>query len=346
MNVETVPNHVVSFYENILRPVLFCLDPEKAHELAIGLLRAASQTSLLPKTPGIDHRLRRTVFGLEFPNPVGLAAGFDKNGVALPALGALGFGFIEIGTITAHAQPGNPKPRMFRIPQAQALINRLGFNNEGADVVGNRLRSLRATGRWPAVPVGINLGKSRVVPVENAVKDYLKALHLVRDIGDYFVINVSSPNTPGLRSLQSPAALGPLCSELKRELGPKPLLLKIAPDLGWAEMDDVLVTAQETGIAGIIATNTTTDQSTIPPARRREGGLSGAPLRERSYSVLKHIKERSRLPVVSVGGIMSAADALARLDAGADLIQVYTGFIYRGPRFVGQICRQLARARE
>jgi dihydroorotate dehydrogenase len=330
---------VVSFYENILRPVLFRLDPEKAHELAIGLLRVASQAPVLPKS--VDHRLRRTVFGLDFPHPVGLAAGFDKNGVALPALGALGFGSIEVGTVTAVAQPGNPRPRMFRAPEAQALVNRLGFNNEGADVVGNRLRSLRATERWPSVPVGINLGKSRAVPVESAVEDYLKALRLLRDVGDYFVINVSSPNTPGLRSLQAPAALGPLCSALKRELGPKPLLLKIAPDLGWGEVDEVLVTAEETGIAGIIATNTTIDQSAIPPERRTEGGLSGAPLRERSYLVLKHIKERSSLPVVSVGGIMSAADAIARLDAGADLIQVYTGFIYRGPGFVGEICQKL-----
>jgi dihydroorotate dehydrogenase len=332
---------VVSFYENILRPVLFRLDPEKAHELAIGLLRVASQAPVLPKSGGIDDRLRRTVFGLHFPNPVGLAAGFDKNGVALPALGALGFGSIEVGTVTALAQPGNPRPRMFRVPEMQALVNRLGFNNEGADVVASRLRRLRGTERWPSAPVGINLGKSRAVPVQSAVEDYLKALRLLRDVGDYFVINVSSPNTPGLRSLQAPAALAPLCSELKGELGPKPLLLKIAPDLSWSEVDEVLVTAQETGIAGIIATNTTIDQSAIPAARRTEGGLSGAPLRERSYVVLKHIKKRSSLPVVSVGGIMSAGDALARLDAGADLVQVYTGFIYHGPGFAGEICQKL-----
>ena len=279
--------------------------------------------------------------GLSFPNPVGLAAGFDKNGIAIPALAALGFGSVEIGTVTAAAQPGNPKPRMFRLPEAEAIINRLGFNNRGAAAMAERLQTLRQSTRWPAIPVGINIGKSRVVPLEDAVEDYLKSLRLLREHGDYFVLNVSSPNTPGLRSLQDPAALGPLCATLRQELVQKPLLLKIAPDLTWKEIDDIVATAESTGISGIIATNTTIDLSGVPSPRQTEGGLSGTPLRERSYEVLKYVKARSRLSVISVGGVMNTTDAVARFDAGADLIQLYTGFIYRGPGIVRRICSAL-----
>jgi len=207
--------------------------------------------------------------------------------------------------------------------------------------MAERLQTLRESTRWPAIPVGINIGKSRVVPLESAVEDYLNSLRLLRELGDYFVLNVSSPNTPGLRSLQDPAALGPLCATLRQELAQKPLLLKIAPDLTWKEVDDILATAESNGISGIIATNTTIDHSSIPSSRRIEGGLSGTPLRERSYEILKYIKTRSRLPVVSVGGIMNIPDALARFDSGADLIQVYTGFIYRGPGIIRQICGAL-----
>lgn len=316
------------------------MDPEKVHELALRGLRLAS---LLPWPSPKDAQspLRREVFGLSFPNPVGLAAGFDKNGLAIPALSALGFGSVEIGTVTAVTQPGNPKPRMFRVPEAEAIVNRLGFNNRGAAAVAQHLQTLRQTARWPSIPVGINIGKSRVTPLENAVQDYVESLRLLRDCGDYFVLNVSSPNTPGLRSLQDPAALGPLCLALRQELRTKPLLLKIAPDLTWKEIDDILAIAESSALAGIIATNTTIDHSTIPVVRRTQGGLSGRPLRDRSLEILKYIKTRSRLPVVSVGGIMSAADALARFDAGADLIQLYTGFIYRGPGIIRQICRSL-----
>ena len=330
-----------SFYEDLLRPFLFLADTESVHELALSVLQVASSIPALERLVTAPVSLQKKVFGLIFPNPVGLAAGFDKNGIALPALVALGFGSVEIGTVTAMGQPGNPKPRMFRVPEAEALVNRLGFNNQGADIVAERLRRLRQSRRWPSIPVGINIGKSRLVAVEDAKEDYLKALRALRNEGDYFVVNVSSPNTPGLRSLQAPAVLHPLCLALKQELGAKPLLLKIAPDLTWGEIDDVLVTAEETGIAGLIATNTTVDQAGIRPDRRTEGGLSGTPLRDRSYEILKYIKSRTSLPVISVGGIMNAADAKARLDAGADLIQVYTGFIYRGPSFVRQICRRL-----
>lgn len=333
-----------SLYEDLLRPLLFLVDPEKVHELALHSLRVASLLPL-PNTKGLRSPLRREVFGLSFPNPVGLAAGFDKNGLAIPALSALGFGSVEIGTVTAVAQPGNPKPRMFRVPEAEAIINRLGFNNRGAAAIADHLRRLRETTRWPAIPVGINIGKSRVTPLENAVQDYIESLRLLRDCGDYFVLNVSSPNTPGLRSLQDPAALEPLCTALRQELGHKPLLLKIAPDLTWKEIDDILATAESTAMAGIIATNTTIDHSSIPVARRTQGGLSGQPLQDRSFKILKYIKTKSRLPVVSVGGIMNPVDALARFDAGADLIQLYTGFIYRGPGIVRAICRGLLERR-
>jgi dihydroorotate dehydrogenase len=329
---------VFSLYEHFLRPLLFLIDPETVHEYALGSLRLAS---LLPPRNQKGSSLRREVFGLSFPNPVGLAAGFDKNGIAIPALAALGFGSVEIGTVTAQAQPGNPKPRMFRVPEAEAIINRLGFNNRGAAAMAERLQTLRQSTQWPAIPVGINIGKSRIVPLENAVEDYVKSLCLLRQHGDYFVLNVSSPNTPGLRSLQDPAALGPLCATLRQELGENPLLLKIAPDLTWKEVEDILATAESNGISGIIATNTTIDHSAITASRRTQGGLSGTPLRDRSCEILKFIKTRSRLPVISVGGIMNISDALARFDAGADLIQLYTGFIYRGPGFIRQICRAL-----
>jgi dihydroorotate dehydrogenase len=331
---------VPSAYEDLLRPLLFLVDPEKIHEYALHALSLGSSLPLVGRKAQ-DSLLGREVFGLSFPNPIGLAAGFDKNGIAIPALAALGFGSVEIGTVTALAQPGNPKPRMFRVSESEAIINRLGFNNRGAGAMAERLRTLRPSTHWPAIPVGINIGKSRVVALENAVEDYLNSLRLLREYGDYFVLNVSSPNTPGLRSLQDPAALGPLCATLRQELERKPVLLKIAPDLTWKEVDDILATAESNGISGIIATNTTVDHSNIPTSRRTQGGLSGTPLRNRSYEILKYVKTRSRLPVISVGGIMNVTDAMARFDAGADLIQLYTGFIYRGPGFIRQICRAL-----
>jgi dihydroorotate dehydrogenase len=285
------------------------------------------------------------LFGVRFPNPVGLAAGFDKNAVALPAWESLGFGFIEAGTITAKTQPGNPKPRVFRLPEQRALINRMGFNNDGAGVVADRLARLRASGRWPGVPVGINIGKSRVTPVEEAVGDYLVSFERLFPFADYFALNVSSPNTPGLRSLQDRDALDALISAVQTKnagLGNKPVLVKIAPDLEFSQIEEILELAEARGLAGLIATNTTLDHSCVPQGRDQQGGLSGAPLRGRSTEIVRFITARTKLPLIAVGGIEDADSALEKLDAGAALIQLYTGFIYRGPALPRGICRALA----
>jgi dihydroorotate dehydrogenase len=331
----------MNFYEQVLRPLLFLFDPEAVHHLAMDGLKVTGP--LLQKfAPPPEPRLEREVFGLRFPNPVGLAAGFDKNGVALPAWQALGFGFAEIGTITGRAQPGNPKPRIFRVPEAQALINRLGFNNDGCDVVAARLQKLHRSSRWPAIPVGINIGKSKVTPLEEATADYLLSFERLQHYGDYFVLNVSSPNTPGLRALQDRAALDELLGHIqRRNTMSKPVLVKIAPDLEWAAIEEIVALVDEHKLAGIIATNTTIDHSSIPEARRQQGGLSGAPVRRRSTEVVRFIAERSKTPVIAVGGIMDADAALEKFDAGAALVQLYTGYIYRGPALVGEICRAL-----
>src|SRR5213596_2941816 len=255
-------------YERLVRPLLFSLDAETAHRVTIELLRGASHFDLAlrvlrsfqpPSKP-------KTLFGLTFPNPIGLAAGLDKNGVALPAWAALGFGFIEIGTVTAKAQPGNPRPRIFRLPGQQALINRLGFNNDGADAITERLRKLRESGRWPAVPVGINIGKSRATPLEQAADDYLYSFRLLHDFADYITLNVSSPNTPGLRELQEPQKLSELLRAIGNEAGatPKPAVVKISPDIPSTELKPILAVCEEHQVAGIIATNTTLDHSSIP----------------------------------------------------------------------------------
>jgi dihydroorotate dehydrogenase len=332
-------------YQRLVRPILFSLSPEAAHNLAIRNLRAISSL------PSVLRQLERfqpapnpkTVFGLTFPNPIGLAAGFDKNGVAIPAWAALGFGFVEIGTVTAKAQPGNPKPRIFRYPDQEALINRLGFNNDGADVVSARLRTLRESGHWPAIPVAINLGKSKITPIENAVDDYLYSFRLLAPLADYVVLNVSSPNTPGLRSLQEHDALEQLLAAVRREneTARKPVLLKIAPDLSSAELERVIAACEQHAVAGIIATNTTLDHSTIPSARDQTGGLSGRPLREKSTEFVRAITSRSSLPVIASGGISDAASAREKLKAGAQLLQVYTGYVYRGPGLLREIAEGL-----
>jgi dihydroorotate dehydrogenase len=329
-------------YERLVRPLLFQFDPETAHYLAI---RCLELSSLIPSIWRLvqakpDARLAKELFGLHFPNPIGLAAGFDKNAVALPAWAGLGFGFAEVGTITSVRQDGNPKPRIFRIPESEALINRLGFNNEGAERIGLRLQGLKKSGRWPSIPVGINLGKSRTVPLEKAAEDYCRAFRSLSHLGDYFVLNVSSPNTPGLRQLQERDAMKELFSAVGIEAAGKPLLVKIAPDLDRRQVESILEMAETLGLAGIIATNTTTEQTAIPERFRTEGGLSGLPLRGKSTEVLQFVKERSKLPVISAGGIMSADEALRRLDLGADLVQIYTGFIYRGPGLIREILRR------
>jgi dihydroorotate dehydrogenase len=333
----------VALYERFLKPILFAMDPEQVHELAITTLETLSRLPwLLDRIPRPgDQRLNREVFGLRFPNPIGLAAGFDKNGLALPAWEALGFGFIEVGTITAQGQPGNPRPRIFRIPEMKALINRLGFNNEGVEKVAMRLGRLRQSSAWPKIPVGINIGKSRIVPLEHAVADYLRSFQRLRELGDYFVLNVSSPNTPDLRKLQEKAAIGELFQEIQQQNQGKPLLVKIAPDLTLDQLDQVLMLAEEYQLAGVVATNTTIDQQTVPENKRQTGGLSGRPLRARSLEMLSHIKRHSSLPVISVGGIMNEDDAKERFDAGAELVQIYTGFVYRGPALIREIAAVL-----
>jgi dihydroorotate dehydrogenase len=338
MNVEGI-------YEGLVRRLLFTLSAEAAHNLAIRALRSASHR------PAALRQLERfrpppkpkTIFGLTFPNPIGLAAGFDKNGVAIPAWAALGFGFVEIGTVTAQPQPGNPKPRIFRYPEQGALINRLGFNNDGADVVAARLRALHESGRWPAIPVGINLGKSKVTPLEKAVDDYLYSFRLLAPLADYVVLNVSSPNTPGLRSLQEHGALEQLLGAVRseNERMRKPVLLKIAPDLSLPDLQQIIATSEQNGVAGIIATNTTLDHSAIPTSADQNGGLSGRPLREKSTDFIRAIRAQSELPIIASGGICDAASAREKLTAGAQLIQVYTGYVYRGPRLLREIVEGL-----
>jgi len=332
-------------YELFVRPLLFSLDAETAHHFTVGLLQRASY---------FDPALRllksfrpsskpKTLFGLTFPNPIGLAAGLDKNGVALPAWAALGFGFIEIGTITAKAQPGNSKPRIFRLPEQQALINRLGFNNDGADAIAQRLTALRESGRWPAVPLGINIGKSKATPLEHATGDYLYSFRMLRDFADYITLNISSPNTPGLRELQQPEKLSELLHALGKQAGPspKPLIVKISPDVSGVELKAILAVCEENGVSGIIATNTTLDHSAIAPQLDQAGGLSGPPLRNKSTALVREIAAQSTIPVIASGGIFDAQSAREKFQAGAQLLQLYTGLIYRGPRLLREIMDNL-----
>jgi dihydroorotate dehydrogenase len=337
----------MDFYSRFLRPIFFSLDPEEAHDAVLAMLETASELSLgsglIRLTAGKSvPRSPRTVAGITFPNPVGLAAGMDKNALALPAWEALGFGFAEIGTVTALPQPGNPKPRLFRYPHQQALINRFGFNNEGCEAVAVRLEGLHASGRWPSIPVGINIGKSKVTPAEKAHEDYLVSYKRFHALGDYVVINVSSPNTPGLRDLQSTEALGKIIRTLRDWEGEsrRPLFVKVAPDLAEEDLLAIVQLAESEQLSGLIATNTTLDHSSIPAAEDQTGGLSGEPVRARSLNALQIIRRQTKLPVIACGGISDAASARQRFDAGADLLQIYTSFIYQGPGLL----RSLARA--
>ncbi|PYL12540.1 MAG: dihydroorotate dehydrogenase (quinone), partial [Verrucomicrobia bacterium] len=267
-------------YELFVRPLLFSLDPETAHHVTMRLLGRASRFDVALRPLRLFRPTSKpiTLFGLNFPNPIGLAAGLDKNGVALPAWAALGFGFIEVGTVTAKAQPGNPEPRIFRLPEQQALINRLGFNNDGAEAIAQRLAALHDSGRWPVVPVGINIGKSRTTPLEEATDDYLYSFRMLRDFADYITLNISSPNTPGLRELQEPEKLSDLLYAIGKEAGtaPQPVVVKISPDLSRIELKAIVAVCEENGVSGIIATNTTLDHSSIAPQLDQAGGLSGA----------------------------------------------------------------------
>ncbi len=354
---------------NLIRPILFTLPPETAHSLAFSAMKAVQSTSLLLRTLASrcrceDDRLRSTVFGLEFANPVGLAAGLDKDAHLLPIWHALGFGFAEVGTITPLPQDGNPRPRLFRLASDEALINRMGFNNDGSQVIHQRLLDLLNSGKWPPFPVGINLGKGRETPLEKAASDYTTLLDDFLDLGDYFVVNVSSPNTPDLRKLQEKSRLDELLSALQEKNRARfkdrirPLLIKVDPDMEWPQLNDIIELAGKHQLAGIIATNTTLARdglrTSIPPAEARprgngeSGGLSGHPLRHRSTEFIRHIHRETdgKLPIIGVGGISGAEDAYEKIRAGASLIQVYTGLIYQGPTLVRQINQGLVRLLE
>lgn len=352
---------ILDIYQAGIRPLLFSgfkADPEWVQQQTIGFcawmehrncppaqwLQRQLQQSFSIDVPCLEQNL----WGLSFKNPIGLAAGFDKDGVAAGVWSNFGFGSAELGTVTLQAQPGNPRPRLFRLPLDQAAINRMGFNNQGAAQMAVKLEQSRQRHPWK-IPIGVNLGKSKVTPLDQAVEDYLGSFRLLKNLGDYFVVNVSSPNTPGLRSLQTANQLGLILDALQQEnQAHKPLLVKIAPDLEWEEIAAILAIAQAHHLSGIIATNTTirreglktqTIQSTGNSVNEEAGGLSGAPLRQRSTDVIQFIWQRTQgqLPIIGVGGIFTAEDAWEKITAGASLLQVYTGWIYEGPWMVRRI---------
>jgi dihydroorotate dehydrogenase len=340
----------------LARPFLFGLDPEQAHDLTLGALAAVQRTPLVCAVAQERVADPVTLAGIRFPNRVGLAAGLDKNGRCIDAFGAMGFGFVEVGTVTPKAQPGNPRPRMFRLPQAQALINRLGFNNDGLDAFVahvQRARSFRAAGGV----LGLNIGKNATTPIERAVDDYLLALTGVFPHADYVTVNISSPNTKDLRSLQSDAALDTLLSalvarrdELARAMSRRvPLFLKIAPDLDAEQLALIAATVRRHRVDGLIATNTTVARTAVQALAYADeaGGLSGSPVFEASNGVIRLLRAQAgpSVPIIGVGGVLSGADARAKLDAGADLVQIYTGLIYRGPALVSECARALKAAR-
>lgn len=339
-------------YRFFIRPLLFLVDPEVIHHFTFSFIKFCFR---IPGAQGIaralysrkDPSLERTVFGIRFENPVGLAAGLDKDAVLVDELSAIGFGFIEIGTVTPKPQPGNDKPRLFRLPADQGLINRMGFNNKGAVHAAERLKS-----RKSRVIIGGNIGKNKLTANEDAVRDYELCFEALFPYVDYFVVNVSSPNTPGLRDLQEKEPLKKLLLTMKmlsnQKQKPKPVLLKIAPDLTLTQLDDIVEILKESGTDGVIATNTTisregltTSKDTI--AKIGAGGLSGAPVRDRSTQVIAYLRAKlgPGYPIVGVGGIMKPEDAVEKLKAGADLVQIYTGFIYEGPAFVKRILKEI-----
>jgi dihydroorotate dehydrogenase len=339
---------------NFARPFLFGLDAEHAHGLGLKAMELAYRTGTSPLLARKVEPLPTKAFGLTFPNPVGLAAGLDKNGAHIDALLALGFGFIEIGTITPRAQPGNPKPRMFRLPQHKAVINRLGFNNEGVDaLVANVERARRKTGL-----LGINIGRNKDTSNDRAASDYLYCLERVYPLADYITVNISSPNTAGLRELQEEQALRQLIGALREsqeELGAQhgkrvPMLVKIAPDLSDEDIDAVARVLRDLSVDGVIATNTTVSRISVQDDRlaHETGGLSGAPLMNQSTMVLRKLRTRlpDSIPVIGVGGILSGADAVAKMSAGATLVQCYTGLVYRGPELVHECVEAIRRRRE
>lgn len=333
-------------YHLFIKPFLFLFQPEKAHYVAADLIqfsmRIPGVRQLIRALFVVKHpKLVREVFGIKFPNPVGLAAGFDKNALLIDEFAELGFGFIEIGTVTPKPQEGNPKPRLFRLVEDEAIINRMGFNNDGLEVIKERLKN-----RTSKVIVGGNLGKNKVTPNEEADEDYKKGFEALYEVVDYFVVNVSSPNTPNLRALQEKEPLKQLLSALQvlnhTKAVPKPILLKIAPDLSNEQLDDVIEIVLETKLAGVIATNTTLSREGLKSEAtlvQEAGGLSGKPLRARSTEVIAYLSEKSKnqFPIIGVGGIYSAEDAIEKLQAGASLVQIYSGFIYEGPTLIKKI---------
>ncbi|WP_097188026.1 quinone-dependent dihydroorotate dehydrogenase [Ornithinimicrobium cerasi] len=345
-------------YTRLVRPALWRLDAETAHHATVvgaGLLGRWPLTRALTTLggyavgpaggPGDPVEL----LGLRFPHRVGLAAGMDKDGRGVAAWGALGFGHVELGTVTARPQPGNPRPRLVRLPRSRAVINRMGFNNQGVHALAARLREAREAG-LVTVPVGVSIGKSKVTPVEEAVGDYLESVAALRGLADYLAVNVSSPNTPGLRSLQDAAPLAELLGAVVAAAAGTPVLVKLSPDLSDAALDDALEVAVGAGVSGVIATNTTLARDGVlggdlAAAAGQDGGLSGAPLTLRAREVVAHVAGRTALPVVGVGGVMSGADARALLDAGASLVQLWTGLVYRGPALVGEAVEATSAAR-
>ncbi len=354
MNISSCLSNFAIMYK-LVKPIFFTMNPETAHHKVTSGLNVFSKIwgakQLLNAFFTVeDPRLEREVFGLRFKNPVGLAAGFDKNAEYISDMANLGFGFIEIGTVTPKPQPGNDKPRMFRLVSDEALINRMGFNNQGADVAANRLKNLKDR---KGLLIGGNIGKNKVTPNEEAVNDYIYCFNALFDQVDYFVVNVSSPNTPGLRDLQEKEPLKNILNTLQElnntKIAPKPILLKIAPDLTDSQLDDIVEIVLETKIAGVIATNTTISRDGLksPVALTQEaGGVSGRPLTKRSTEVIRYLSDKSNkaFPIIGVGGIHSAKDAIEKLEAGASLIQVYTGFIYEGPGLVANICKGILQA--
>lgn len=356
-------------YRRLIRPVLFAQDSERIHNRTVVTLGNISRSPALCSFLAAIYspvEMPVELFGVRFPNPVGLAAGMDKQAAAVPAWEALGFGFTELGGVTWHAQPGNPPPRMFRAVPDEALINRMGFNNPGAEAMAGTLRQWRERGRWPKHPVGINLGKSKITPNEKAAEDYANSFRVLRPWADFFVVNVSSPNTPNLRQLQDRKALDEILAGLQeinagdsRVQGPGlkaeglPVLVKVAPDLSFDAVDEILELAGKRNLAGIVATNTTitrpeTNDEQMKRVYAEAGGLSGRPLRTRSTEVVRHIHKQTggRLPVIGVGGIFSAEDAWEKITAGASLIQVYTGLVYQGPALVKHIVSGLGKRLE
>jgi dihydroorotate dehydrogenase len=346
------------FYQQVIRPALFSYDSEKIHEATLQGLSWLSLSRLGLDALGSFYeapRLPVRLWGLEFPNPVGLAAGMDKTAAAVPAWEAMGFGFCELGGVTWHGQPGNPAPRMFRAPADEALVNRMGFNNPGAEQLAQRLRAWKTRGLWPKAPVAINLGKSKITPNNEAAEDYRQSLATLWALADFFVVNVSSPNTPNLRELQDREALDQILAtvqaENQKQAGSgklKPMLVKVAPDLTFSAIDEVLEVAQKHRLAGIVATNTTIERPTstdefCQKTYAQTGGLSGAPLRQRSTEIIRHIHQQTngRLPIIGVGGIFNADHAWEKIEAGATLIQCYTALVYEGPSLARNITRGL-----